>query len=221
MRRLVLTGADLAQFESHVPDEHVRIVFADADGAVRPPVVVGNRLEWPRPFAANREYTVRRLDREAGELWLDFAVHDHGLASDWIQVVQPGEQVWLAGPKPAIVVPDTFSRIVLLGDHTALPAIARWLEDLSPSTQAVAAVQVPAASERIDLAREVEWLIGDDPDALGNALESWGVTNDGLTYLWAAGEAGLLKPVRRWARSHGFVRGTCDIAGYWRRGVTG
>ena len=39
----------------------------------------------------------------------------------------------------------------------------------------------------------------------------------GASAVWAAGEAGVLKPIRRWARAHGFARGTCDIAGYWRQ----
>lgn len=221
LRRLVLTGEDLAHFESHVPDEHVKIVFPDADGQVRPPAVVNDRFDWPRPFPATREYTVRRFDRDAAELWIDFAIHDHGLASDWVQAVAPGTRVWLAGPKPAVVVPADFTRLVLLGDHTAVPAIARWLEELPPETEAVVAIQVPAESERLELARDVTWLVGDDPSALGEALDRSGVTHDSVTYLWAAGEAGLLKPVRRWARAHGFARGTCDIAGYWRRGVVG
>lgn len=221
LRRLVLTGDDLAHFESHVPDEHVKIVFPDADGQVRPPVVSNDRFDWPRPFPATREYTVRRLDRSAGELWIDFAIHDHGLASDWVQAVEPGTPVWLAGPKPAVIVPASFTRIVMLGDHTAVPAIARWLEELPTDTEVVVAAQVPAESEQLELARSVEWLVGDDPSALGDALGRFGVVNDSATYLWAAGEAGLLKPIRRWARAQGFARGTCNIAGYWRRGVVG
>jgi NADPH-dependent ferric siderophore reductase len=221
MRRLVLTGDDLANFESHVPDEHVRIVFPDAGGGVRPPSVVNGRFEWPRPFPPNREYTVRRFEREAGELWIDFAIHPRGLASDWVQAAEPGERVWLAGPKPGIVVPASFVRLVMLGDHTALPAIARWLEELPATAEALVAVQVPAKSERLPLARSVQWLVGDDSDALGEALERWSPENDGATYLWAAGEASVLKPVRNWARRNGFARGTCDIAGYWRRGTSG
>jgi hypothetical protein len=38
------------------------------------------------------------------------------------------------------------------------------------------------------------------------------------TYVWAHGEAGCLKPVRRWARGHGIGKEQSAIGGYWRRG---
>ena len=30
----------------------------------------------------------------------------------------------------------------------------------------------------------------------------------------------MLKPVRRWAKAHGFDKGTSDITGYWKTGRT-
>lgn len=219
MARLVLTGDGVDLLESSASDDHVWIIFPDDDGTVRPPTVRNGRLEWPRPFPARREYTIRKL--VDGELWIDFALHTPGLAAEWVQQVQPGESVWLAGPKFADVVPPQFTRIVMLGDHTALPAIARWLEELPDSTEALIAVQIPADSEKQDLGHGITWLVGDESDALIDHLEGLDVSNDGVTYLWAAGEAGLLKPLRQWARAEGFARGTCDIAGYWRRGVAG
>jgi NADPH-dependent ferric siderophore reductase len=44
---------------------------------------------------------------------------------------------------------------------------------------------------------------------------------DGIhAYVWASGEATSLKPVRSWARSHGFGKDDSDITGYWRRNAT-
>ena len=39
-----------------------------------------------------------------------------------------------------------------------------------------------------------------------------------LTFLFAAGEAGLVKPLRRWAKRRGI---DASIRGYWKRGVEG
>lgn len=218
MLRLVLAGDDVASLESPSADDHVWIVFPE-DGVTRPPHVVNDRLEWPRPFPPKREYTIRKIVGD--ELWIDFALHTPGLAAEWVQRVTPGESVCIAGPKHGAAVPESLSRLVLLGDHTALPAIARWVEEVPESVRTDVAVQVPAPSERQDLARPATWLVGEDTDALIDHLEPLGIHNDGSTYLWAAGEAGLLKSIRRWARANGFARGTCDIAGYWRRGVVG
>ena len=226
MVRLVLGGPGLAGFESHVPDEHVKLVFPDRDGGTRPPVEVldGAALEWPRPFPPNREYTIRRYDRDSHEVWIDFVVHAGGLASDWAQQVEPGDAVWVAGPRPGLVVPPEFGHQVLLADHTALPAVGRWLEELPAGVEVQAVVAVPDAGEQQELAVrpgvEVIWLHTEDPAydeaSLGQALERMTLPVDRPVYLWAAGEAGVLKPVRRWARANGFARGTCDISGYWR-----
>ena len=42
------------------------------------------------------------------------------------------------------------------------------------------------------------------------------------TYLWAAGEAGMLTPVRRhWRGTLGLPEAQVHCSGYWRRGVAG
>ncbi|MCK5891899.1 siderophore-interacting protein [Aeromicrobium sp.] len=231
MVRVVLGGPGLAGFASTTaPDEHVKLVFPDPDGTTRPPVLGddGETLVWPRPFPENREYTIRRFDEAAGEVWIDFVVHPGGLASDWAQQAERGESLWVAGPRPSDPVPPELDHHVLLADHTALPAVARWLEELRDGVDAQVAVLVPDAAEEQDLAVRpgvsVVWLHLDDPDVaaagddvLGRHLDALDLPGDGRVFLWAAGEAGVLKPVRRWARAHGFARGTCDIAGYWRK----
>lgn len=225
MVRLVLGGDEVAALEPRTPDEHVKIIFPDADGGVRLPTVGEKGLDWPRPFPETREYTIRRIDHAAGEVWIDFVVHEGGLASDWAQRVEPGTDVWITGPRPTYLLPDAFGHHVLLADHTALPAVARWLEELGPMTSAQVAVAVPGAADEQQLAVgervDLTWFHEDDPNydlgTLGRHLESLALPADVPTYLWAAGEASVLKPVRVWARKRGFARGTCDIAGYWRR----
>lgn len=231
MIRVVLGGSDLADVTSPAPDDHVKLVLPDPDtGAVRPPVWSADRtsLDWPRPFPPTREYTIRHHDPVAGRITIDVVVHPGGLASAWAERALPGDRLWVAGPRSSVVVPPSFGVQVLLGDLTALPAIGRWLEELSASTRAVAIIEVPDASERQPLVErddiEVSWLCQDDPahpvGALGETLAGLELPPDQHVYLWAAGEAAAMKPIRRWARRHGFDRRTCDIAGYWRRGFT-
>lgn len=223
MVRLVLGGEGVERVEALTPDEHVKIVFADADGTVRPPrpAATGDGVEWPRPFPPTREYTIRRNDGQ--EIWVDFVVHPGGLASDWAQVVAPGATVWLAGPRPGESVGPEFTHHVLLADHTALPAVARWLEELPAHVTAHVAVALGHAEDRQELVQrdgiDVTWLLPGD-DELGEHLAGLAMPAGRAVYLWAAGEAGVLKPIRRWARANGFARGSCDIAGYWRRART-
>ncbi len=230
MVRVVLGGPQAAGMVGLTPDEHVKLVFPDADGATRPPVLAedGETLVWPRPFPPFREYTIRRLDAVSGEVWIDFVVHPGGLASDWAQRAEPGDTLWLTGPRPTDPVPPELDLHVLLADHTALPAVARWLEELPEHVHAEVAVLVPDAGEEQELAVRpgvrVTWFHLDDPevadagdDVLGAHLAALELPAERKVFLWAAGEAGVLKPIRRWARAHGFARGTCDIAGYWRK----
>ncbi|KAA1425267.1 siderophore-interacting protein [Mumia zhuanghuii] len=230
MVRLVL-GGDLegSGWTARTPDEHVKLVFPDPDtGVTRHPVLDGDHLDWPKPFPPTREYTVRRYDAEAGEVWMDFVVHPGGLASDWALSAEPGDRVWVAGPRSGHATPDAFTHRVVLADLTALPAVARMLEELPDGVTAQVAVLVPDAEEEQELAvREgvaLTWLHLDGPHGehgFEPYLASLDVPAGEPWTLWAAGEAGLLKPVRRWAKDHGLVNGrTADISGYWKRGRT-
>lgn len=222
MVRVVAGGPGLSGLTSVAPDDHVKIVFPDDDGQWRLPTRAAGdvALEWPRPFPATREYTIRRLSLD--ECWIDFVVHAGGLASDWAVACEPGDRMVITGPRTGYVVPPEFTHHLLLADHTALPAVARWLEDLAPGISADVAVRIPDSGEQqnlvVDERRRVTWLPDDGPvDSLAMFADAVPRDSARPTYLWAAGEASVLKPVRVWARTHGFARGTCDIAGYWRR----
>lgn len=227
--RVTLGGPGAKEFEAHSPDEHVKLLFPEPDGTLRLPEQNGLMLSWPRPAPTSREYTVRHYDPVAAEIDIDFALHDGGLASDWARAVEPGTPVHVAGPPGGLIVPHTYDRYLLAGDITALPAIARWLEELPRSAKGWAFIEVTDAAEEIELDApegfEVRWLhLGDRPagtgDALARAAMAVTVPEGERLYLWAAGEAGQIKPLRRWARDElRLDKADHDITGYWKRGV--
>lgn len=207
----------------------MKLIFPDPDGTLRLPEPNGAMLSWPRPALVSREYTVRRYDQDAGEIDIDVAAHDGGLASDWARAARPGDVMHVAGPPGGLIVPHTYDRYLLAGDITALPAIARWLEELPRSAKGWAFVEVVDAAQEIELSApegvEVRWLHrGDLPAGTGDALEravtAVTVPEGERVYLWVAGEAGQIKPLRRWARDElRLDRADHDITGYWKRGV--
>ncbi|MFD5190376.1 siderophore-interacting protein [Streptomyces sp. NPDC058357] len=227
--RVTLGGAGTEGFQAHSPDEHVKLIFPDPDGTLRLPEPNGAMLSWPRPALVSREYTVRRYDQDAGEIDIDVAAHDGGLASDWARAARPGDVMHLAGPPGGLIVPHTYDRYLLAGDITALPAIARWLEELPRGAKGWAFVEVVDAAQEIELSApegvEVRWLHrGDLPAGTGDALEravtAVTVPEGERVYVWVAGEAGQIKPLRRWARDElRLDRADHDITGYWKRGV--
>lgn len=227
--RVTLGGPGTEGFEAHAPDEHVKLLFPEPDGTLRLPEPNGTMLRWPRPAPTSREYTVRRYDPGTGELDIDIAPHDGGLASDWAHAVEPGAVIHVAGPPGGLIVPPAYDRYLLAGDITALPAIARWLEELPRSTQGWAFVEVADATQEIELSApegvEVRWLHrGHRPpgtgDALAQAVTSVTVPEGERLYVWVAGEAGQIKPLRRWVRDDlRLDKADHDITGYWKRGV--
>ncbi|WP_410598651.1 siderophore-interacting protein [Amycolatopsis sp. lyj-90] len=227
--RVTLGGSGTAGFEAHSPDEHVKLLFPELDAEPKLPVQDGDMLRWPKPSPTSREYTVRRYDPATGELDLDVALHEGGLGSGWAEKVTPGTPVHVAGPPGGLIVPHTYDRYLLAGDITALPAIARWLEELPRTAAGWAFIEVTDASEEIELSApedvEVHWLHrGDvaagDSDVLARAVQTIEVPAGERLYAWVAGEAGQLKPLRRWLKNDlGLGKDDHDVTGYWKRGV--
>lgn len=149
--RITFGGPDIASFHSYVPDEHVRLVFPCEDGVLRLPARDGQSLEWGNPRPVSREYTVRRHSIADNELDIDFAIHPGGLASEWATAATPGTKIHIAGPPGGVVVPESYDRFLFVGDITALPAIARWLERLSRTARGWAFIEVTGPEEEIEI----------------------------------------------------------------------
>jgi len=224
MLRLTIGGPGLDGFHTYQADDHVKIVFADADGTVRAPVPNDElTLDWPKQGSPTRKYTVRRFDAAARELDLDFVLHDGGLASTWAAGAQVGDRVTIAGPPGALAFPHSYDHYVFAVDATALPALARWLEESPDDVSAQVVIETEHADEHsYPLAQRagvtVTWLVRGQ--ATGSALADTVAAlplPGGRGFLFAAGEAGDIKPLRAW------VKGRLDslFTGYWKRGVAG
>lgn len=226
--RVTLGGPGVAGFEAHAADEHVKLCFPETDGTLHLPEPDGLMLKWPKPSPTTRQYTVRRFDPAAAELDIDIAVHGHGLAANWAAAAAPGDTIHVAGPPGGAIVPHRFDHYLLAGDITALPAIARWLEELPRDASGWAFIEVADAAEQIELDPPagvvVSWLHrGDAPPGsltlLAGAVTAVAVPEGESVYVWAAGEAGSLKPIRGWVRDLGLSKADHSITGYWKRGV--
>ncbi|WP_446224589.1 siderophore-interacting protein [Nocardia sp. IBHARD005] len=229
LRRITFGGPDIARFHSHVADEHVRLIFPDANGVLRLPTLDGAMLDWGNPRPVSREYTVRRHSIADGELDIDFVIHPGGLASDWAASVTPGTKAHIAGPPGGVVIPQTYDDYLLAGDITALPAIARLLEHMPRDTTGWAFIEVAEPSEEIPLdppaGVSVRWLHRGDlapgtSDILEQAVREVKVTAGHRVHAWVAGEAGCLRGIRKFLRNDlGIGPKDSLIAGYWKRGV--
>lgn len=228
MQRVVLGGEELAGFAADTcTDHYVKLLFPPSEGVTYPEPFDLERIreELPREqWPVTRTYTVRAFDPETRELTLDFVVHgDEGLAGPWAMRVQPGETVRFMGPGGAYAPDVSADWHLLVGDESALPAIARSLESLPAGATAHAFVEVPGPEEeqKIDSDIEVVWLHrGDRPvgDALLEAVRSFAFP-EGRLHAFVHGEAHFVKELRRMLRVERQIpREDLSISGYWRLG---
>lgn len=228
IREHVRDGVVVPPVRSHGFDDDIKILPPDQAGGL-PFAVPRNTdtgaVDWPAgSFEYSRTYTVRAFDAEAGELTIDFALHQTGLASTWARRVHPGAKILIAGPKHSAGLPTAADWMLIGGDETALPAIAHCLELLPSSLPATVIIEVAEPSHRQELTSSAEvditWVYRSENDGastLAATLQAapW---RPGQPYLWVAGEANVIKPVRRWAKHDREIpKEFVEIAGYWRR----
>lgn len=199
--RLVLGGAGLAPFASTgVPDEWVGLVV-------------------PGQFQS-RYYTVRSWD--GAELVLDVVVHDVGLVTEWASGDCVGDTVTVTEPKGSFAMPPDAGWLLLVGDLTALPAMARIAETHAGSVPTRAWVESAdgpeVLGEQLPATAEVTWL---EPPATGGSRLAAVVEAldwpEGNGYFWMAGESAQMRAIRKHLMRVRRLPATAyDVMGYWR-----
>ncbi|WP_294735179.1 siderophore-interacting protein [uncultured Pseudomonas sp.] len=219
MRRITVGGPQLAGFVSLGADDHIKLLFpqnAAEQAALDSPDF---SLQGDGPTPAMRDYTPRRFDLEMGELDIDFVLHGDGPASTWAEQVKVGQHLHIGGPRGSMIVPDIFDSYLLIGDETAIPAIARRLEELPAGRQVLAVIEIENAAEQQPLhsAAEVEviWVVRGQDDLLETVQNL--TLPGGSLYSFVATESKLSRQVRRvLLDQHKVNESFLKAVGYWR-----
>lgn len=224
--RITVGGPDLAEFVSASFDDHIKLMLpapGQTELVLPTPGPNGPSLPEGAPRPVMRDYTPRRHDAEANELDIEFALHGDGPAAAWAAQAMPGQVVGIGGPRGSFVVPTGFDWHVLIGDETALPAIARRLEELPASAQALVVLAVAEADRRALSSAAQVTLQWTDPAeaALLDAVAALRLPA-GEGYAWAAGEARAMARVREvLVGPLGVDPKRCRCAAYWKQGASG
>jgi len=222
MRRITLGGQELAGFVSLGTDDHVKLLFPQnaAETAALETLVLGaGKTDQPMP--AMRDYTPRRYDLDSLELDIDFVLHGDGPASTWAEQAEPGQFLHIGGPRGSMIVPDIFDSYLLIGDETALPAIARRLEGLAANRRALVIIEVAngAEQQRLESAAQVNviWVLRDGgKNNLLTTVKQLQVPSGDL-YAWIATETKVSRQIRRvLLDEHGLDDQFVKAVGYWR-----
>ena len=226
MRRVILAGPELEGFHSAAADDHIKVVFRNPDGEYVTPTIGPDGPEYPADKAPSpmRDYTPRHHDAAAGTLAVDFVVHGDGPASDWAERAEAGDDFVFGGPRGSFLPADDFDHYVLAGDETALPAIARWLEEMPAGRRATALIEIPGDADRQELSTQADaaitWLPRDGaaPEKSGlleQALEK--LAPEGDAFWWIACESGRSRLMRKsLTDERGVSKDWIRATGYWK-----
>lgn len=202
-------------------DKYVKILFADPRHGLTPPYDLARlRDESPEKLPTRRTYTVRSADPAERLLVIDFVVHgDEGVAGPWARAARPGDTLVVSGAGGGYRPDPAAAWHLLIGDHTALPAISSAIESMDAATQGHVLLSVADAADRIlpepPSGLTVTWTQTDDE--LLAALDDlpWA---DGIPHVFAHGERGTIKAVRALLKLREVPRESLSISAYWARG---
>jgi NADPH-dependent ferric siderophore reductase len=195
--RLTLGGAGLAAFESTgVPDEWVGLIV-------------------PGQYQS-RYYTVRSWD--GAEMVLDVVLHEVGLVTEWAARDCVGDTVTITEPKGSFAMPEDAGWLLLVGDLTAMPAMARIAATVTDVPTRIWAEVPDDLPGYLPAGADVTWLAPPAEGASNLAAVVEGIDwPTGQGYFWMAGESAQMRAIRKHLMRDRRLPGTAyDVMGYWR-----
>ncbi len=184
--RIELGGAELAEFGTPGPvfDQRIKIIFPNAAGDL-PSFADADESWWSTWMeipederGSMRTYTIRDVVGEGADtrLVVDIVVHEahgsdplDGAGNRWALQAQAGQRLVVMAPRRGHEFggiewsPGEATRLLLVGDETAVPAIRGILRDLPADATGAAFLEVPVDGDVLDdvvapTGVEVAWL---------------------------------------------------------------
>ena len=173
-RRITFSGQELQDLATDGPfyDQRIKLILPNTAGALPD---IPDSEDWYQQWLAlpdhergiMRTYSIRDLFRQddTTRLTVDFVLHfadngSTGPAAAWAAEAEVGSELLLVAPRHGQpqsgieFAPGDADEVVLLGDESAAPAIARIVEDLKATTAAprvCAYIEVPESADRLTI----------------------------------------------------------------------
>ena len=182
------------------------------------------REQWP----LTRTYTIRAYDPATALMTLDLVVHEGGgAAQPWIHSLHPDDVFGFLGPGGKWRPDPGPEHFLLIGDSSALPAIAAAMEVLPRGARAEVFLEVAGEGSEVRLPEvegvEVTW-VHTGTSLPGSRLVQ-AVTRARPevedTGVFLHGNAEMVRDLRRHLLGErGLERSALSASGYWRHGCT-
>jgi NADPH-dependent ferric siderophore reductase len=242
--RVVLGGKGFDTFTPNdFTDAYVKVVFVRDGvdvGTLPQPLTLDSFKTLPdEEQPAVRTYTVRRVDPDRREIWIDFVVHgEHGVAGPWAASATPGQAAYLTSPNGAYSPDPAADWHLFAGDEAAVPAIAAALEALPDNAIGKVFIEVAGPEDEIALSAppgvEVAWIYrggradlvtedkaGDHAPLIAAVKEVAWLPGQAQVFIHGEAQA-VMHNLRPYIRKERGVdaKWASSISGYWRRGRT-
>jgi NADPH-dependent ferric siderophore reductase len=188
--------------------------------AIRPAQDVELLLREESGRRVKRRYTIRHARADSGELDLDVLLHGDGPGARWGATAEPGDTVEFQGPRGKLELrPGPWH--LLVGDESALPAIAAICAALPETEQAMAVIEVRDASDELPVDADTRWVHRRDErpgsaELLVAALDDVAVPAGARAYLM--GETRAMVALRAVLEYSGIEHDAIFVNGYWNVG---
>lgn len=110
-----------------------------------------DKIVWPeankKPLA--RTYSIVDFDAENHSITVDFVLHrDYGIASEFAKLAKPGDTLGFAGPGLITMINPSAKQHLLVGDLSAMPAIAAVLSTLANDSNVQVIIELERGSNQ-------------------------------------------------------------------------
>lgn len=164
-----------------------------------------------------RRYTIRDLRAGIGEMDLDVVLHGDWPGSTWGRTARPGDEVRFQGPRGKLELRPADWHL-MVGDESALPAIAAIADAVAEPS--IAVVEIPDPQEQQPVAAtEVRWIhrgshAPGTPDLLVPTVSALDLPGGkGAAYL--LGETRSMVALRAVLEARGIAHEAIFVKGYW------
>ena len=174
-----------------------------------------------------RPYTIRSFRKNKLELDIDFSYHfgNQGYATKWASHAKIGDEILISGPGLKKPINEKSDWFFFVGDMTALPAIACYLERIPKSAEGFVVLEIISKNDKIELIKpkniKIKWVVKSkqNPSVLEDAVKEINWLN-GKPYVWVACEFNKMRNLRNFFQKDKKIsKNEMYISSYWKLGL--